>query len=63
MRSELQVAQFADMLMALRCEECWPSPKGAPTGLGGLAGHPWRAEMVAGDRRRPGVTKLWLTTG
>src|ERR1700682_4679279 len=28
MRSELQVAQFADMLMALRCEECWTSSAG-----------------------------------
>src|SRR5262245_60205836 len=24
----------------LACEECWPAPKGAPPGLGGLAGHP-----------------------
>src|ERR1700730_9061681 len=28
MRSELQVAQFADMLMALRCEECWTPSAG-----------------------------------
>src|SRR5260370_41200479 len=34
MRSELQLVQFPDMLMALRCEECWPSPKGCPAGLG-----------------------------